>query len=165
MTRSNTLIMALLALTLVGLAGPGPASAVADDTAANLCPPPLARLIAGNVGRFLVMRSELNITDEQRKEIRARLKSHRSEIQTVIKSLMDKRKALRETVLNKAGDETSIRAASADLAKSIGDAAVLASKVIAEIRPTLTPDQLNRVQEFRAGCAKATSTWLTQMGK
>jgi hypothetical protein len=54
------------------------AETVKEDGGAQLAGPrPLAGLIMGNAGRFLVLRSELNISAEQRKMIAAEIKSHK----------------------------------------------------------------------------------------
>lgn len=126
---------------------------------------PLAKLITGNIGRFLVLRSELGITADQKKKIIGIVKSHRDEIRPVVKSVLEKRRALRDAVVNKPGDETAIRGAATELGKSIGDAAVLASKVVAQVKPELTSQQIERIEKFRADTQKATAEWLDQMDK
>ena len=40
---------------------------------------PVGKLISGRIGRAMVLRSELDVTDEQREKIHAILKSHRTE--------------------------------------------------------------------------------------
>ncbi len=125
----------------------------------------LAKLITGNIGRFLVLRSELGVTNDQKKKIVEIVKSHRDEIRPVVKTILEKRRALREAVVNKPGDETAIRSAATEMGKAIGDAAVLASKVVAQVKPVLTPQQIERIEKFRADTQKATTDWLDQMGK
>jgi len=126
---------------------------------------PLAKLITGNIGRFLVLRSELVITTDQKKKIVEILKSRRDEIRPVAKTILEKRRALQEAVVNKPGDETAIRGAATEMGKAIGDAAVLASKVVAQVKPVLTSQQIERIEKFRADTQKATNDWLDQMGK
>ncbi len=58
----------------------------------------------------------------------------------------------------------SARAAT-EMGKAIGDAAVLASKVVAQVKPVLTSQQIERIEKFRADTQKATADWLDQMGK
>jgi Spy/CpxP family protein refolding chaperone len=124
---------------------------------------PIARLITGNIGRLLVLRSELNVTSEQRAKIRSAVKSHRDEIRPVAASIVQKKRALREAVLTK--NEEAIRSASADLGKSIGDASVVASKVVADVRKVLTPEQIEKIQKFRADADGAADRWLNEIGK
>jgi Spy/CpxP family protein refolding chaperone len=59
---------------------------------------PLGRLISGNIGRLITLRSEANVTPEQRQKVRAVLTSHKAEIGDVAKDLVAKRRALREAV-------------------------------------------------------------------
>ena len=126
---------------------------------------PLAKLITGNIGRFLVLRSELAITADQKKKIVEIVKSRRHEIRPVAKMILEKRRALQEAVVNKPGDETAIRGAATEMGKAIGDAAVLASKIIAQVKPELTSQQIERIGKFRADVQKATDDWLDQMDK
>lgn len=141
------------------------AEPVQDDGGVQFASRPLARLIMGNIGRFLVLRSELNITDEQRKKIAAEIKRHKDEIRPIAKEVFEKRQALRDAVLNKPGDKQAIMAAANDLGKAIGDAAVLASKVVAQVKPMLTPEQQERIKNFRMTNDKATSDWISQIGQ
>ena len=72
---------------------------------------------------------------------------------------------LREAVLKEPADEKAIRSAAKDLSKSIGDASVLASRVIAEARPVLTAEQVKLIRNFRTEVDKATLDWLNQLGR
>jgi len=70
----------VVSATLVVLLGLGMAAvpSIASETAIEVWdaqlagPPPLAVLMVGNIGRFLALRSELNISAEQRKRIAER---------------------------------------------------------------------------------------------
>ncbi len=127
--------------------------------------PSLAKLIMGNIGRFLVLRSELNISAEQKKKIAAEIKTHKGEIGPIVKEIFEKRMALRDAVVDKPGDQQAIRAAANDLGKAIGDAALLASKVVAEVKPVLTPEQQALIKNFRIANDKATAEWIGQIGQ
>lgn len=111
---------------------------------------PMGRTISGCVGRLLVLRSEVNVSAEQKTEIRNLLVSHRSEIATTAKSVRDKRVALRNAVLSGDAEEAQIRVAADELGKAIGDAAVKASGLRNEIAPLLTEDQRLLIREFLA---------------
>ena len=126
---------------------------------------PIKRLVAGHVGRFLVLRSKLDITDEQKKKVSAILKNRLDEIVPMAKVVIKKRRALREAVLKEPVDEKAIRSAAKDLSKSIGDASVLASRVIAEARPVLTDKQVKLIQDFKTEVDNATLDWLNQLGR
>jgi Spy/CpxP family protein refolding chaperone len=152
----------ILVVTLPAVSVPGwGAQPAGGDDASAFGVPPIARLIVGNIGRFLVLKPELNITPEQRSKIAATVKSHRDEIRPVAKNVPEKRAALRETVLASPRNEESIRKAANDLAKAIGDSSVLASKVVAEVRTTLTSHQMERIRKFRMESDKAAWHGLT----
>jgi len=155
------LVASILAIPVPGW---GAQSTGGDDSSA-FCAPPVARLIAGNIGRFLIMRSELNVTPEQRSKIAATVKSHQAEIRPVAKDILEKRTALREAVLATPNNEEAIRKAANDLGTAIGDAAVLASKAIAEARPALTPEQIERIRNFRMENDKAAMAWVDKIGQ
>lgn len=124
---------------------------------------PVKRLIVGHIGRLLVLKSQLNITEDQKKKIGEIIKSHTDEIVPVAKAALEKRRNLREAVLKEPVDEKAIRAAAQDLTKSIADASILAAKVIAEARPVLTKRQWDVLHEAGDGFHKATVDWLDQL--
>ena len=111
---------------------------------------PLGCAISGCVGRLLVLRSEVNVTAEQKAKISDVLVSHRSEIAKTVKSVRDKRVALRNAVLSGKAKEAQIRVASNELGKAISDAAVKASRLRNEIAPLLTEDQRHLIRKFLA---------------
>jgi Spy/CpxP family protein refolding chaperone len=123
---------------------------------------PLGRLISGNVGRLLVLRSELNLSDAQRDQIRTVLVNHKAQLAGTVKSVHDKRVALRNAVLGGKADETQIRAAADDLGKTIAEAAVKASKLRAELAPILTEEQRQQIGQFLASSDAAVDKFLGQ---
>jgi len=110
----------------------------------------LGRFLQGRVGRLLVLRSELDLTEAQRGQVRSVLQAHRGEIVEALKSLSAGKRALRDAVAAEKPDEQKIRAAAGELGRALGEAAVLAAKVRGEIRPLLTDEQLKLLGEFRA---------------
>lgn len=165
--KARILITALVMAAEIVIATPTSwaAGTGADADGSTLGMPPVARLIAGNLGRFLVMASELNVTQQQKQQIRATVKRHREEIKPAAQAVLAKRQALREAVLTKPGDEQAIRQAATELGKVIGDAALVASKVVAEARGALKPDQLERIRQFRLSADKATTEWVGHIGE
>jgi Spy/CpxP family protein refolding chaperone len=157
----STLVAAILAISAPGWGG----QTTGGDDPTFFGASPLKRLIVGNIGRFLVLRSELNVTPEQRSKIAGTVKRHRNEIRPVAKDVLEKRKALREAVLATPKNEEAIRKAANDLGKAIGDASVLASKVIAEARTALTPEQIERIRKFRMEKDNATMAWVDKIGR
>jgi len=144
-------------LVLGGILTTGVVSVTADSPTPaggpwrqRLANSPLGRLVMGHVGRLLVLRSELNLTDDQRQQIAGVVKAHRSEILTVAKPIADARRALRNEVMAEKPDEKKIREAAGKLGETLGEAAVLAAKIKGEVRPVLTDEQLKRITDFQA---------------
>jgi Spy/CpxP family protein refolding chaperone len=110
---------------------------------------PLRMLASGQFGRLLALRSELDLTAEQRNKIRAILKSHKSDIASALQPVAEKRRTLREATLAESANEAAIRVAADELGKAIGDAAVMGSQIKQEVRAVLTPEQREKVTQFR----------------
>lgn len=166
MSRAKTGIRVLvLVASILAISAPGWGGQPGGDDPSAFSASPLARLIVGNIGRFLVLRSELDVTPEQRSKIAATVRSHRNKIRPVAKNIIEKRKALRDAVLVTPRNEEAIRKAANDLGKAIGDASVLASKVIAEARTALTPEQIERIRKFRMEKDKAAMAWVEKIGR
>lgn len=126
---------------------------------------PLGRLISGHIGRWMVLRSELNVTDEQKAKLKEAVKPHKTEIAKAAKGVWEKRTALLSAVLAEQPNEEAIRHAADDLGKAIGDAAVLASKVAGDVRPVLSSEQREQLQKFRQDCQAATDKFFQQATK
>jgi Spy/CpxP family protein refolding chaperone len=133
--------------------------------AGGLADRPLAKLFRENLGRFRALRGELGLTDEQRNEIKAILKSHKEEIRTVAGELREEHKKLREATLRQPLDEAAIRQAASDMATSIGDAAVLHAKVREEVVSKLTPQQVRKLDTFRKDVETSVDKCLASAGK
>ncbi len=151
----------VLAGILGGMAVGGPAGVGAAHLGSRLAESPLGKLVSGNLGRWLVLRSELNVSDEQKAQIRETLVSHKPEIARAAKGVWAQRTALREAVLS-GQDEAAVRKAADELGKSIGDAAVLAAKVVGQLKPILTEQQRQQIKATRADCDQAVERFLTQ---
>ncbi len=143
----------------------GPASAPGagwlKGPAANT---PLGRLVTASLGRLLVLRSELELTAEQRRQIRDVLVGHRAQIAQTVKSVRDKRVVLRDAVLQGQSDE-QIRAAAAELGTQIAEASVKAAKLRNQLAPILTEQQRKRIGQFIADQDQAVGRFLEQAGQ
>jgi Spy/CpxP family protein refolding chaperone len=137
----------------------------AFSTSMGLCDGSLKRLIIGHVGRVLVLKSQLDVTDEQKEKTVGIIKSRLDEIIPAVKNVVEKRRALRQAVMKEEPNEKEIRAAAEALGRSLGDASVLTSKIVAEARPVFTPRQVKLVEDFRISLDNATTDWLNQLGK
>lgn len=154
--RKRTLALALSLLTVGGLCAGATAMHAADARVAagpfaeKSEGGPLRRFISGQIGRLITLRSELNLSDDQKAKMKAIVMSHKAEIAAVAKPIVEHKRAIRDAMLAKDGtDEAAIRAATDAMAKPFGDAAVLAAKIRAEVRAVLTPDQMKKIGEFR----------------
>jgi Spy/CpxP family protein refolding chaperone len=124
---------------------------------------PLGRMISGNIGRLLVLRSELNVTPQQREQMRDVLLSHRSEIASTVKSVRDKRVVLRKAILEDGSSEAEIRAAADELGDAIADAAVKAARLRGQLAPILTGDQRAKIADFLAERDMAVDSFLEKV--
>jgi len=101
-------------------------------------------------GRLRARAKELDLTDEQKAEIREIVKSHAEEIKAAKEAVEAKRQALRDLVRADKVDESAIRKAADELGTAIGNGAVLRAKVRAEIREVLTEEQRAKADEMQA---------------
>ncbi len=153
--------MAVCGLSAGAWAAESSVAAAGDDAFKS----PIKQLIAGKIGRLLVLRSELNITEDQREKIGTILKKRKADLVPIGRNLSAKRRALRDAVLAEPAKEATIRAAAQDLSKAIEEAALMASKVIGEARPVLTPKQRESISNFMTGNDKASDDWLSRISK
>jgi Spy/CpxP family protein refolding chaperone len=104
----------------------------------------------GGFGSPLAMLRRLDLTDAQRTQIRQVMDGHRDELRAAGERLAAARKAQHAAVTSATLDEQAVRAASADLAQVMADAAVLRARVHSEVFAVLTPDQQAKAAELRA---------------
>lgn len=115
---------------------------------------PLGRMLRENVERLRSLKGQLNITGEQKEEIKKVLQSHRAEMVAVAKEVRAQHKKVVAAVQAEPSDEAAIRRATQEMAKALGDAAVLHAKVRREVRAKLTPEQ----REKADACQQEIST-------
>jgi Spy/CpxP family protein refolding chaperone len=155
--------MVLAGLVAGGLATAGAAVPSEEGDPCRLANTPIGKLISGSIGRLMVLRSELNVTAEQKQQIREVLKSHRAEILATVKTVHEKRTALRDAVL--AGkDESEVRAAANELGQVIADTAVKATKLRNQVAPILTEEQRKLIGKHIAAQDEAVGGFLEQAG-
>ena len=161
--------LTMVGVVAAGLATAGWASGPASAPGAGwlkgpAASTPLGRLVTASLGRLLVLRSELELTPEQRSQIRDVLISHRAQIAQTVKSVRDKRVVLRDAVLQGQSDE-QIRAAAAELGTQIAEASVKAVKLRNQLAPILTEQQRTRIGQFIADQDQAVGRFLEQAGQ
>ena len=124
---------------------------------------PFGKLIEGHIGRLMVLKSELDVTKEQKTKIHDIVKSHKVDIAKAVKDIFEKKIALHNAILAEKPEEQAIRKAADEMGKSIGDASLLASKIAGEIKPVLTAEQREKIQKCRGGCEEATRKFLDKL--
>jgi len=95
------------------------------------------------------LRSDLNLTDTQRGEIKKILVSHRDEIRNQWQSGKTAREGMREAVTAHGADSAESKAAAAHIGESARDRALLVARIATEIKPLLTADQVSKLQSTR----------------
>jgi Spy/CpxP family protein refolding chaperone len=121
--------------------------------------------IHGEIGRLMTLHSELDLSADQREQLHAIVKNHKSEIVAVAKPIVEEKRALRDATVAKEPNEAAIRSAADKLGKSIGDAAVLASKLKGEAAKVLTSDQVKKIENFRTESDNAVDSFLAKIEK
>ncbi len=91
----------------------------------------------------------LDLSDDQKSQIKSVLKAHASEIETQIKASASARRAVHDAVLAQPPDEAAIRAAAQKFGQIHADGAVLFARIRTEIQPVLTEEQRAKIQQFR----------------
>lgn len=124
---------------------------------------PLGRLIRANLGRLITLKAELDITPEQKEAMKFIVEKEKQNFVPVIKQVVESRRALREAIMSEDKDEYTIRKAAEQLGQAIGEAAVAGSKVVAEARMILTPEQVELLEEFSAARESSVDRWLSEI--
>jgi len=100
--------------------------------------------------RFTRIARALDLSDDQKAQVKTILRAHAAEIQAQLKAGQEARRSLHDAILTDPIDEATIRARAADLSRVEGDGAVLYAKVRGEIFPLLRDDQKQKIADFRA---------------
>jgi periplasmic protein CpxP/Spy len=108
----------------------------------------------GHVGRGfggpMAMLRQLDLTDEQRAQVRQVMDSHRDELRAIGERVMAAHGAQRAAVTAPQFDEQAVRTRAAELAAAEADAAVLQAKVHSEVFAVLTPEQQAKAAQLKA---------------
>ena len=98
----------------------------------------------------MAMLRQLDLTDDQRAQVRQVMDSHRDELRAIGERLMAAHRAQRDAVTAAQFDEQAVRTRAAELAAAEADAAVLRAKVHSEVFAVLTPEQQAKAAELKA---------------
>lgn len=92
---------------------------------------------------------ELDLTDDQRAQLKSIADSHREQFQQAGEKIRAARQAMQALLEADAIDESAIRAKSAEVASAEADAMILNAKVRQESLQVLTSEQLAKLTELR----------------
>ena len=105
---------------------------------------------AGPAGALLPPLRRLDLTDEQREQVRTAIGESREAARTNRRETRAARAALAEATASATVDEDRIRTLAAELGRLAGDAAVRRAQVYAAVWRILTPEQQARAEEIGA---------------
>jgi len=124
---------------------------------------PLMKLIRGQIARAIALHEKLNLSSEQRTELRGIMAAHKAELKPLAAEVVDHKRALRAAVMAEQPDEATIRREAAALGETMGDIAVVMAGVAGEARTVLTPEQLQLIEQSAAERDAAVDGWLAQL--
>ena len=102
-------------------------------------------------GRILQrIAQKLELTDAQRADVKKVLSGEQEKLKPLLAASHEARKQLREAIRAADANETSVRAASAQLAAAAADLAVERMKIFAKLSPILTGEQRAKISEFES---------------
>jgi protein CpxP len=91
----------------------------------------------------------IELTDDQRQQVRSIMESHRDQMQQAGEKMRTAREGMQALIDADTLDESAIRAKSVEVAAAEADAAIMQAKVRAEVFQILTPEQQQKAKEFR----------------
>lgn len=149
--KHKRIIIPLIALSLFA-AGATAVTTTRSAIAQRFADRPIGRLLMGRIGRMMTLKSELNLTSDQKQAIATTMSAHKAEIAKALQPVVEKGRALRAATSADALDEAQIRSLADDLGKAIGDAAIVGAKVRHEVKEAahLTDGQAKLVADFHA---------------
>jgi len=107
------------------------------------------RIHAAMRGMFLRGVRALELTDDQKAQIRIALKGHREDFRSIAQDMVAAKSALNDAVTADTVDEAAIRAASAKVADVEVRAALLRATVHRDVFGLLSPDQQQKAKTMR----------------
>ena len=99
-------------------------------------------------GYFHRMAQRLNLTDDQKAQIKTIWQSDKDTLKSLFSQLHAARQYLRATIQAAGANETTVRAASAQVAVVEANLAVERMKIFAKIAPVLTDEQRQQLSEL-----------------
>jgi protein CpxP len=103
----------------------------------------------GGFGGPMALLRQLDLTDDQRAQVRQVMDTHRDELRAIGERVMAAHRAQNDAVTAAQFDEQVVRSKSAELAAVEADAAVLRAKLHSEVFALLTPEQQAKAAELK----------------
>lgn len=119
----------------------------------------------GQFGGRMRLGERLGLTEEQRGKIKTVLASHKDEFGPLTQKIADERKALRVLIQADTLDEAAIRSQAMKVAAVEADLAVARAKVAQQVRPLLSVEQKQRLQELKAEAEKRGAEFRERIAK
>jgi protein CpxP len=94
--------------------------------------------------------ADLNLTDEQKATVKETFQKHQPAVKPLVDKLVTERRALQDLIHAEKLDESAIRAQAAKVAAVEADLAVERAKIAQELRPVLTAEQIQKLQEMKS---------------
>jgi protein CpxP len=104
----------------------------------------------GPLARLGVAMRQLDLTEEQRVQVKAIMESHRAEMKALGERRWELRKAVEAAISADTVDPAAIRNAHTELAQAMADGAVLRATIRHEVMQILTPEQKAKAAELKA---------------
>lgn len=144
----------LLLAGVLALASATPSHAAGNETSGSLgnfsLPgQPLRTLASTALRHMLNFRNETSLSAEQKQAIAGIVQSHRDEIRAQAHNGIEARRAMATVAEAQGADASATRAAAEKLGTVARDRALLTARILGEVRPLLTPDQVSRIQSAR----------------
>lgn len=106
-------------------------------------------LVRGIIGRVMVLRSELDVSDEQRGQIKKIVISHKDDLRNNVTSVLNSRRALAKAIAS-GQSEQDLKKAADDLGDAVAKAALEFAKTRQDARKVLTAEQKKKIDDTRA---------------
>jgi len=114
---------------------------------------------------FQRIAERLDLTDDQRAQIKTILNGEKETLQPLLMQLHDARKNLRAAIQAPDANETTVRSASAKVAAVEADLAVERMKIYGKIAPILTDEQRQKIADWEQRADHATDSAIAHLGE
>ncbi len=105
-------------------------------------------MVRGIIGRVMVLRSELDVTDEQRGQIKEVFQSHKDDLRNNVTAVLKSRRALANAITSGQSEE-ELKKAADNLGDAVAKAALEFAKTRQDARKVLTAEQKKEIDETR----------------